>query len=102
MSYEQLRETTLAEVPGELAFRACQGDLVQNVYQLSESVARMSDEEFRHHVDAAGEENHFADWVENVLQNPGLAKDLRFENNHESKEQFVKTVQDHVAWLERL
>lgn len=100
MSYEELRDNTLMEVPADMAFRVCRGDVVNNIRDLANCVESLSEEEFKAHVNE--EENHVAEWVHHALKNEGLANDLKLDVNHESQEHFVKTIRDHVSWLDSL
>jgi hypothetical protein len=95
-----LKKTTLAHVPTDHAFFVCRGDRVDNIRDLANCIESLSPEEFEHHVSLEGKKNDFAVWIMDVLKNPLLAKDLNYEINLSSQEHFVKTMRDHVRWLE--
>jgi hypothetical protein len=96
--YKELKHNTFANAPAEAVFYACRGDRIDNIHDLANCVESLSLEEFRQHVNA--NKNDFANWIHHVLKNPGLAHDLNYPVNRESKEHFVKTIRDHVAWLQ--
>jgi len=102
LNLQEIKRTTLAEVPRENAFVVHRGDVITHVSDMANCIEHLSEEEFRHHVHYNGDHNHFADWVEHVLKNPGLAKDLRYPINQQDKLHAAKTIRDHVAWLESI
>lgn len=94
----ELKRVTLMRVNKDQAFRVKRGDVILHIRDLANCVEDLPEEDFRHHVGES--HNHFAEWVEVVLQNPGLAKDLNYEINKRDKKHFAKTIRDHVDWLE--
>jgi hypothetical protein len=95
-----LKKTTLAHVPQDRAFFVCRGDHIDNLTDLANCIASLSPEEFKHHVQLEGKKNDFAMWILDVLKNPLLAKDLNYDVNLSSQGHYVKTIRDHVRWLE--
>jgi len=99
---KQLKKTTLARVPQEQAFHVDRGDWITNIYDLANCVESLSPDEFRFHVNPSGPTNHFAIWIREVLKNPQLAHDLMYDVNLKDQKHYVKTIRDHVAWLEHV
>lgn len=56
-------------------FHLNEGGAIRNLDELKAALEQMSQEQFMHHVH--DEENHFADWVENVIEDEKLANVLR-------------------------
>ncbi|RME31821.1 hypothetical protein D6789_01480 [Candidatus Woesearchaeota archaeon] len=100
MDPQELKRTTLAHCLPENAFHVQRGDVITNIYDLANCIESLSEAEFRQHVDPEGEFNHFADWIRGVLGNPELARDLNYDANLRDKAHYVKTIRDHIAWLE--
>jgi hypothetical protein len=100
MDPQELKRTTLVTVPPDEVFHVCRGDRVNNIRDLANCVESLTEEQFRIHVSREGRRNDFAVWVFDVLKNPALSHDLNFDVNLEDKAHFVKTIRDHVRWLE--
>jgi hypothetical protein len=96
----ELRKTTLAHVSQDKVFWVCRGDRIDNIYDLANCVESLTPEQFKHHVSFEGKRNDFAQWILDVLNNSLLAKDLNLEANLKDQKHMVKTIRDHVAWLE--
>lgn len=94
-----LKRTTLATVPDDKVFWVCRGDRINSVRDLANCIESLSPREFEHHVGVDGR-NDFAVWIHDVLHNPLLARDLNYPVNLHDKEHLVKTIRDHVTWLE--
>lgn len=77
-------------VDGE-CFWSRDGQILQNLSDLSLAIGSMDDEIFLHHV--SSEKNDFADWVEHVLQDSVCAEALR---KAKKKAQAEKVVQLHL------
>lgn len=77
-------------IDGE-CFWSRDGQILQNLSDLSLAIGSMDDEIFLHHV--SSEKNDFADWVEHVLQDSLCAEALR---KAKKKEQAEKVVQLHL------
>lgn len=95
-----LKKTSLMNVPAEQAFYVCRGDRITNLHDLANCIESLTPGQFRYHVDAVTHSNHFADWIKNTLHNPLLAHDLNYAVNLNDQKHFVKTIRDHVHWLE--
>jgi hypothetical protein len=95
-----LKRSTLATVPEDKAFWVCRGDRIRNIHDLANCIESLTLGEFHYHVNAATHTNHFAQWIESTLHNPRLAHDLNFPVNLQDQKHFVKTIRDHVRWLE--
>jgi hypothetical protein len=95
-----LKTTTLAPVSAHDAFHVSRGDTITNIHDLANCIESLSPEQFRYHVDPNGPTNHFASWIREALKNSQLANDLMFDTNLRDQKHFVKTIRDHVAWLE--
>jgi hypothetical protein len=100
MDIPKLKQTTLATVPWEKAFHVNRGDHITNIKDLANCVESLSPEQFRFHVNPNGPTNHFSVWIRDALANPHLANDLNLAANLTDQKHFVKTIRDHVAWLE--
>lgn len=98
---KQLKQTTLATVSSDKEFHVCRGDWIKNIHDLANCVESLTPEQFRSHVNANGPTNHFSLWIRETLKNPLLAQDLMFDVNLKDQKQFVKTIRDHIAWLEQ-
>lgn len=98
---QQLKQTTLAKVP-EHAFIVCRGDRIDNIQDLANCIESLTSEQFAHHVSVEGKRNDFATWVFDVLKNPALARDLNYPINLGDQLHFVKTIRDHIQWLESI
>jgi hypothetical protein len=99
MNPQDLKRTTLAKVPADDAFLVCRGDSITSIYDLANCIESLSPDEFRYHVNTEGT-NHFALWILEALHNPLLAHDLNFDANIIDQKHYVKTIRDHVRWLE--
>lgn len=95
-----LVRTTLAYVAQEQAFWVCRGDRITNIKDLANCIESLTPAQFSYHVDPASGKNHFADWIEHTLRNKRLAHDLHFSANMTDQKHFVKTIRDHIHWLE--
>ncbi|MFC1648361.1 DUF5752 family protein [Nanoarchaeota archaeon] len=60
-------------------FILAEGTAVKNLFELAHSLNKMSDEEFHHHV--TNDRNDFSNWIEAVLEEKTLAKELREMDN---------------------
>lgn len=97
---QQLKATTLANVPEDKAFYVCRGDRIHNVCDLANCIESLSPEQFEHHVDDVKKTTHFSSWIANVLGNPLLARDVDMDPNRHNQTHLVKTIRDHINWLE--
>jgi hypothetical protein len=98
MDVVALRKSTFAQVSADKTFHVCRGDQISNIKDLANCIASLKPEEFAHHVNA--KRNDFSIWIHDVLKNPALARDLNYPVNLNSQQHFVKTLRDHLTWLE--
>ncbi len=59
----------------EEAFWVNDGQILANLVELKDALARMDESIFTHHV--SKEKNDFADWIEHVLEDGELASEVR-------------------------
>lgn len=97
---QELKRSTLAIVPEDKAFWVCRGDRIQNVCDLANCIESLSPEQFKHHVEEAKKTTHFSEWISSVLNNPLLAHDIDLDPNWHDQGHLVKTIRDHINWLE--
>jgi len=102
MEYTELRKTTFTVVSEDKAFWVCRGDRITTAKDLANCIESLTPEEFQHHVNKEGKRNDFALWIHDVLKNPALAKDLDLDANYDDQTHYVKTIRDHLAWLETI
>jgi hypothetical protein len=93
-----LKKTTLAQVPEDKVFWVVRGDRIANIKDLANCIESLSPDQFKHHVSAT--HNDFSKWINDVLKNTALAHDLTYPINVENQKHYVKTIRDHVKWLE--
>jgi len=85
----------LADVPDDVVFRCCDGRIMRNLKELEDVLAGMENEVFVHHV--TEERNDFRKWVNDVIRDEKLARDLEKSLN---SEQAAKAVSSRIAFLE--
>ena len=95
-----LRASTFAKVPDDKVFLVCRGDRINNIRDLANCIESLSADQFKNHVNPVGKKNDFATWIFDVLKNPLLAKDLEYDINLKDQKHYVKTIKDHLSWLE--
>ena len=100
MDVHALKRTTLATVPADKAFVMVRGDRISTIKDLANCIASLTDFQFNHHVHVDKHDSDWAHWTRDVLQNPALANDMNLIVNLRDKAHLVKTIRDHVAWLE--
>jgi len=100
MNIHHLKQTTLATVTDDKAFVVVRGDRITNIKDLANCIESLSDAEFNHHVNLEKHHSDWADWTRHVLHNEHLAHDMNLTVNLRDKTHLVKTIRDHVAWLE--
>ena len=102
VDFHALKKTTLAKVSDDKIFWAVRGDRIDNIHDLANCVENLSHEQFAHHVSETGKKNDFAVWIHDVLHNALLARDLDYPVNLKDQKHYVKTIRDHIAWLQTL
>lgn len=100
MNIHHLKQTTLTRVSDDKAFVVVRGDRITHIKDLANCIESLSDNEFNHHVNTHKFHSDWSDWTRNVLHNEELARDMNLTINLRDKEHLVKTIRDHVAWLE--
>jgi len=73
------KKKSLKKVSPDVGFYVCDGSLCKDLFELSETIDKLADDMFKHHVNEM--KNDFANWVEFVFEEPGLAKKLRKTKN---------------------
>lgn len=70
----KVKNLSLVQAPDEQCFWVQDGKILRNLRDLQKALEEMSNETFCYHVDK--EKNNFAQWVEEVLQDITLAKQM--------------------------
>jgi hypothetical protein len=86
----------LSRVPEECVFWCHDGRTFRNMEELGAALATMSDETFDYHSNA--EKTDFSNWVNNVIGDTKLAKDLE---NVLDRSQAAGIVASRIAYLRR-
>lgn len=68
------------------------GTTLTNLYELIDALETMNDETFRHHVNAV--KNDFAQWVQDVFSEHGLAHELR---RCSTPQAHAQTIVNHIV-----
>jgi hypothetical protein len=72
----------MVKVPAEYVFWCHDGSIFEDLQQLAEGLAVMSDETFEYH---SNQEKHdFANWIRDIIRDEELAKELAQVNNRAS------------------
>ena len=62
-------------------FYTCDGTIIRNIEELFQSLQDMPDHVFNHHVNS--ERNDFHNWIKDVHENHGLAKNVKKAKNQD-------------------
>ncbi len=89
-----IADARLADVPLDKVFWSNDGKVLKNLPELEAAFRDMSDETYLYHANA--NKNDFAEWVNNVIGDEKLARDLRRSN---SRYQATRSVAERIAWL---
>ncbi len=100
MDAHALKLSTLATVTADKAFVVVRGDRITNIRDLANCIESLTDSQFSHHVRAAKNDSDWSHWTRDVLKNANLANDMNLTVNLRDKKHLVKTIRDHLAWLE--
>jgi hypothetical protein len=84
----------LGNVAQEKAFWCCDDRILSNMKELGEALASMTDETFAYHSNA--EKNDFGNWVNDVIGDAKLARDLAKASN---RTQAARKVAERVDFL---
>ena len=87
-------ERLLGDVPQEKAFWCCDDRTLRNVKELGEALTSMADETFARHSNS--EKSDFSNWVNDVVGDAKLARDLAKSSN---KVLAAKRVAERVDFL---
>jgi hypothetical protein len=90
-----IAEKWLADVPNDVVFRCCDGQILRNLRELGSVLAGMENEVFVYHVTKG--KNDFSTWVRDVIGDEKLARDLGKSSN---RDQAAKAVSSRIAFLE--
>lgn len=86
----------LGDVNQQQCFWVNNGHVLKNLDELASELQTMSDETFKHHV--SKERNDFTNWVNDVINDKKLAKELLSSKN---KEYALKKVRSRVNALKK-
>jgi len=85
----------LANVPKEYVFWCCDGSVFRNMKELEQALASMTDETFACHSNE--QKKDFSKWVQDVIGDKELAKDLGKSLN---RTQAANVVAKRIAFLQ--
>ncbi len=85
----------LADVPSEYVFYLNDGRILHNLIELRDSFKSMSDELYTYHVNS--EKNDFYNWVNDIIKDTKLVKDLQKAKTKEAAE---KKISQRVSYLQ--
>ena len=88
-------ERLLGEVPGEKTFWVCDGRGLKSMQDLQEALVEMAEETFSYHCN--GDKSDFSAWVNDVLGDEKLARDLSKSTNAPMA---AKSVSARIAFLD--
>ena len=86
----------LGDAAPELCFWVNNGPILKNMGELAGFLPEISDETFRHHVNA--EKNDFSSWVKDVIGDQKLANDILSSRN---KDSIVKKIRNRLNSLKK-
>jgi hypothetical protein len=92
---KQAAEKLLADVPAEKVFWCCDGRSLRNIRELGEALAEMTDDTFAFQANSC--KNDFTDWVNDVIKDGKLARDLAKSQN---RTQAASRVAGHLVFLQ--
>ena len=96
MVSENIRKSDhLADVPAEYVFYLNDGRILHNLIELRDIFNSMSDELYAFHVNS--EKNDFCNWVNDIIHDVILAKDLR---KVKTREAAGKKISQRVSYLQ--
>ncbi len=92
---KQEAQKFLSNVPGEYVFCCQDGRTINNLKELQDALATMTDDTYLYHSNA--EKEDFSNWVRDIIGDQKLAKDL---NNAKSRTRAVLAVNRRVVLFE--
>lgn len=87
----------LSTVRPDKSFWINNGPIVNNLKDLPKSVEQMNEEQFRYHVNK--DKNDFSNWIEEILGDKALAKELR---RTRTKNSFLIKLKKRVNALKKI
>lgn len=100
MDKQQLKilgEKVLSDCEPDKTFLTCNGTIARNIYELVKAVKALNDDAFKHHVNDDNNKNDFAKWINDVLEDRILAKQLDKIRN---KDKYVGVIEKRIKLLE--
>ena len=85
----------LSDTDEHHAFWFCDGSVLKNIEELYATLLRVDDSAYRYH--ANSEKNDFGNWINDVLGDSALAKQLRGKE----KKEVARILKQRISWLER-
>lgn len=92
-----LREKVLSDCRPDKAFWTCNGTIARNVYELVNAVRALNDDAFKYHVNDDNNKNDFAVWINDVLEDHILAKQL---DRIRDKDKYLGVIEKRIKLLE--
>lgn len=87
----------LSNTPPEKAFWVNNGPVLKSVIELATTAKKLTPQQFMHHVNSA--KNDFAKWVDDVIRDSELAKQLR---RIKSKDELAHIVTNRLRQLQKM
>ena len=85
----------LSDTDEQHAFWFCDGSVLKNIEELYATLQRVDDGAYHYHANA--EKNDFSSWINDVLGDSALARQLR----RKEKKDAAKMLKQRISWLER-
>ena len=90
-------QRVLSDVAPEKCFWVNNGPIIKNIQELPQVLRSLDDVKYKHHVNE--NKNDFAKWVNDVLGDIVLAKEL---SNAKTKSAMLKKVSERVEYLKKI
>ena len=87
----------LSNTPPDKAFWVNNGPVLKNIIELAAAAKKLTEQQFAHHVNKA--KNDFAKWVDEVIRDSELAKQLR---RIKTKDDIAHIVTNRLRQLQKL
>ncbi|MBI2141568.1 hypothetical protein HYU16_04040 [Candidatus Woesearchaeota archaeon] len=87
----------LLNAPPEKAFWVNNGPVLKSIIELATAAKKLTQQQFTHHVNSA--KNDFAKWVDEIIRDSELAKQLR---RIKSKDELAHIVTNRLRQLQKL
>jgi hypothetical protein len=71
-----MREKFLSDCPPDKAFWTCNGTVLRNLRELRTLLNALNDNAFKYHVNTENKKNDFANWINDVIGDRELARQL--------------------------